>query len=135
MSAEYRCLWAVSNPVQGTVPGALYKVYGKDTSFLVITGKDNRPYWFIFDKMDKVHRVPNIPRFTHEDAEALVRKHLSTKLTDQLVLEDLWKQRMSYSLLPLEEALYDRWTWGRFACIGDSVHKVSTETFILCEQH
>ena len=127
MSAEYRCLWAVSNPVQDTVPGAFYRVYGKDTSFLVITGKDNRPYWFIFDKMDKVYRVPNIPTFTQEDAEALVQKHLSTKLTDQVLVDDLWKQRMSYSLLPLEEALYDKWTWGRFACIEDGVQKVSME--------
>ena len=125
MTSEYRCLWALSNPVEGTAAGGIYKTYGKDTSFLILTGKDNRAMWFIFDKMDKVHRVPNIPKFTQQDAHALVEKHLRTKLTDQVSVADLWAQRISFSLLPLEEALYDKWTWGRFACIGDSAHKMT----------
>ena len=124
MTSEYRCLWGLSNPVQGTIAGQLYKTYGKDTSYLIITGIDNKAMWFIFDKMDKKYRVPEIPKFTQADAEDLVQEHLSTRLTDQVTLGNLWNNRVSYSLLPLEEALYDKWTWGRFACIGDSAHKV-----------
>ena len=124
----------MSNPVPGTITGSVYKFYGKDTSFLVITGKDNRAYWFIFDKLDKVYHVSEIPRYTEADAEALVQKHLRTKLTDQVCVEDLWSRRISSCLVPTEEGLYDKWTWGRFACIGDSAQKVSRPSRLLSVQ-
>jgi 2-polyprenyl-6-methoxyphenol hydroxylase-like FAD-dependent oxidoreductase len=32
---------------------------------------------------------------------------------------------MSSCLVPTEEAEYEHWTWGRFVCLGDSIHKVT----------
>jgi len=126
MTAEYTCIYGISNPVAGITAGGIYKTFGKDTSILILTGKGDRAYWFVFSKMEKVYRVPNIPRFTNQDAEAQIRPLLNLLVTDRVLFSDLWKQRTSYKLVPLEEALYSTWTWGRFACIGDSIHKVRT---------
>lgn len=76
--------------------------------------------------MDVVYRIPAIPRFTDEDAIALAKKSASIRLTDKIDFVDLWENRITYRLVPLEEAFSRHWAHGRLACIGDSVHKVCT---------
>ena len=124
LSSEYRCVWVTSDPVPGTVRGVLCNTYGKDTSYTTMIGKENQAYCFILNKLDKVYRGAEIPRFKAEDAETLVQKHLDVQLTDQVTLKDFWNKRRFYAVVPIEEGLFDQWTWGRFACVGDSMHKV-----------
>jgi len=76
--------------------------------------------------MDKKYRDPDLPRFTKDDAENMVRRHLDIRLNEQMKLADLWENRVQWNIAPLEEALRKQWTWGRFVCAGDSVHKVCT---------
>jgi hypothetical protein len=39
--------------------------------------------------------------------------------------KDVWDNRVSFTLVALEEAEYKRWTWGRFAILGDGIHKMT----------
>jgi hypothetical protein len=123
MMAEYTCVYGISTAC-GLTPGDIEVVYGKDISVLVICGKDARTFWFYFAKMDKKYNVPNIPKWTREDAIKQVTSRSDFKITDKVVLGDIWKTRVSFTLVSLEECLFDTWTWGRFACLGDSIHKV-----------
>ena len=125
MTAEYSCIYGISKPVKHLRQGVFYRTYGEDLSFLTTLGKNMEVFWFVFQKLDRKYTVPNIPRFTKRDAEAQAQKLSSQPITDQVVFQDIWEQRESYLLAPLEEALYSDWTWERFACIGDSAHKVS----------
>ncbi|KAM5465354.1 hypothetical protein MauCBS54593_006600 [Microsporum audouinii] len=38
------------------------------------------------------------------------------------------EQRVTYTLVPLEEALFDMWSWGRIATVGDNSHKMTPNT-------
>jgi 2-polyprenyl-6-methoxyphenol hydroxylase-like FAD-dependent oxidoreductase len=38
---------------------------------------------------------------------------------------DIWKNRSTYTLVPTEEAQLKRWSWGRIACVGDCIHKMT----------
>ena len=125
MTAEYSCIYGISKPVKGLRQGVFYRTYGQDISFLATLGKNSEVFWFMFQKMDQKYTVPNIPRFTKQDAETQAQKLLSQPITDQVTFQDIWEQRHSYFLAPLEEAMYSNWTWERFACVGDSAHKVS----------
>ena len=91
---------------------------------IVICGKEGRSYWFLFQKMDETYSVPNIPRWTREDAIKQVNDNRDFKITEKVCLADLWKTCVSFTLVSLEEALFDKWTWGRMACLGDCIHKV-----------
>jgi 2-polyprenyl-6-methoxyphenol hydroxylase-like FAD-dependent oxidoreductase len=125
LTAEYSCIYGISKPVKHLRQGVFYRTYGEDLSFLTTLGKNKEVFWFVFQKLDRKYTVPNIPRFTKQDAEAQAEKLFSQPITDQVSFQDIWEQRESYLLAPLEEALYSNWTWERFACIGDSAHKVS----------
>lgn len=126
MSAEYRCMFGVSKQTKGFEVRLFNQAVGPDLSFLWAGDKSGRVFWFIFEKMDKVYRVPEIPKYTEQEATSLAHRCLPLYLTDQAKFGDLWENRLSARLVPLEEAWYQQWSWGRFACIGDSVHKVSS---------
>jgi hypothetical protein len=125
MVSEYTCMYGISRGVENLPPGELSLTFGKDVSFLVTAGKNKRIFWFVFKKMDKKYEVPNIPRFSDEDATKQASDLLQKKITDTVRFENIWEKRISYALVALEEALFKTWSWGRFACLGDSVHKVS----------
>lgn len=128
MKAEYRCLYGVSKPTEGFKHGVFAQVLGEDLSFLHSLDKSGRVFWAVFEKMDKTYRVPNIPMYTDEDALAMAHRCLSVLVTDKVKFADLWDQRLSHQLVPLEEAWYQHWTYGRFICIGDSIHKFTPNT-------
>lgn len=83
--------------------------------------------WNLVEKLEKKYYYPNIPRYTDEDARALVEANLEKVIvsdTGDLRLKDLWRKAQIYPLFAVEEGLSRVWTSRRIVCIGDSVHKV-----------
>jgi hypothetical protein len=117
-------MFGTSKPVEGLEHGPFNQVLGKNLSFLHSLDKSGRVFWFVFEKMDKKWHVPNVPSYSDEDALALAKRCGSVYMTDKVSFADLWQNRLGFKLVPLEEAWYKHWTWGRFVCIGDSIHKV-----------
>ena len=124
MYADYACMYGVSRPTKNLAVGTFDRVVGKDLSFLHSVDKSGRVFWFVFKKLDRRYHVPNVPKFTKGDSEVLGQQCLSKQMTDSVTFGDLWNNRIMSTLVPLEEAWHDHWTWGRFACIGDAIHKV-----------
>jgi hypothetical protein len=125
MMSEYTCVYGISSE-SDLPPGGIEVVHGHDVSALAIVGKEKRTFWFLINKMDQQYRVPNIPRWTKKDAEKRIQAHLDFRITDKVTLADIWKNRISCTLVSMEEASFKTWTWGRFACLGDSIHKVGS---------
>jgi 2-polyprenyl-6-methoxyphenol hydroxylase-like FAD-dependent oxidoreductase len=131
MTAEYKCLFGIATETKNMPPGYVDITYGKDNSSLCITGKEGRFYFFIFEIMDKVYHYPDIPRYSAADAEAFAERHRDFNIQPKhgpsgaIKLGDVWENRVSFSLVALEEAQYQRWTWGRFVCLGDGIHKMT----------
>jgi 2-polyprenyl-6-methoxyphenol hydroxylase-like FAD-dependent oxidoreductase len=79
----------------------------------------------LLEKLPNVYRVPNIPHYTKEEADAFASHHLDRHITPNVNFGHIWKSRKSYTLVPLEEGQLKRWTWGRIVCVGDCVHKMT----------
>jgi hypothetical protein len=127
LTAEYRGIYALSDPVKGLESGTFQIVTGQDQTCYWMVNKDGSVMWCLIEKMDKKYTYPNIPRFTEEDARALAEANLDKILvsdTGHLKLRDLWEKTHTYPLFAVEEGDARIWTAGRIVCIGDSVHKV-----------
>ena len=126
MIAEYSCVFAISSP-HPLLPIGHYIVNFNTDASLVVVGKEGRVFWFCFSRMDRVYGSHEVPRFTLQDAQDLVQRYAYLGLVPgaKVTLGDLWETRQVAHMTALEEAFYDHWTWGRFACVGDSVHKVT----------
>jgi 2-polyprenyl-6-methoxyphenol hydroxylase-like FAD-dependent oxidoreductase len=131
MTAEYKCLFGIASQTKNMPAGYVDITFGKDKSSLCVTGKDGRFYFFIFEKMDKVYHHPDIPTYTAADAEDFAQRNCDFNIqpkdgpTGAVKLSDVWGNRLSFSLVALEEAQYQRWTWGRFVCLGDGICKMT----------
>lgn len=127
MIAEYKCLFGISSPTSSLPIGNYDVTFDKDVSTMTITGKGGRVFWFVFGRMSHTYRAGRIPHFTKADAEVFAQQNLDIPILPQGLVRfgDIWKNRVTYNLVALEEADYDHWTWGRFACLGDSIHKMT----------
>jgi 2-polyprenyl-6-methoxyphenol hydroxylase-like FAD-dependent oxidoreductase len=123
--AEYRALFGISERPPGILPGDCDYGYDKDRSTLVFAGPRNKAYIFIFEKLDKIYRGKDIPRFTKDDAAKFVEKHSGIKIRPNLTIADFWERVDSHSFVCLEEGVFKLWTYGRIACVGDSAHKMT----------
>ena len=130
MHAEYRCMFGITTPAKLGVPrGSQLVTYDKDLSSITIFGKDNVIYFFLFEKLDRIYGTDEIPHYSEADAERYAKKYASFPIHEggngwsKITFGDLWKIRKSSRLVPLEEAQYKRWTFGRIALLGDAIHK------------
>jgi hypothetical protein len=89
--------------------------------------KDGCVMWALVEKLDKEYHLPNIPRYTEEDAHVFAESKLDKILvsdTAQVKFGDLWKKVRVSALVSVEEGDLKVWTSGKIVCLGDSVHKV-----------
>ncbi|KAB2577963.1 putative fad binding domain protein [Lasiodiplodia theobromae] len=127
-TTEYKCLFGVSknDPSKPMMPdGMIHTAYYDYHSSFSTAGVPGLLFWFFYVKMDKVSRMPNVPRFTDEDAAKVVTEYGKTVLGPGYTLQDLWDNRVRATLAPLEEGVSKKWSNGRVVLVGDAVHKAT----------
>jgi 2-polyprenyl-6-methoxyphenol hydroxylase-like FAD-dependent oxidoreductase len=107
------------------VPGDCDFGYDRDRSSLVFSGPKGQSYFFVFEKLDKIYRGSDIPRFTKDDAVRYAEKHSTMNIRPGITLSTYWDKSENFSLVCTEEGTFKLWTWGRIACVGDSAHKMT----------
>ena len=97
-------------------------------SSIIISGMGGQIFWFLFEKMDKTYKAPDIPRFTKEDGRKIAEKRLKSHVTESVLFEEVWNGTSTFDMVPMEEGLFKHQHFGRMAIIGDAAHKVSHVT-------
>jgi 2-polyprenyl-6-methoxyphenol hydroxylase-like FAD-dependent oxidoreductase len=86
----------------------------------------SRGFFSVYFRLDKPCLSPKRPRrFTDQDADELAASVADHPLSETVVFAEVWKHRMRWSIVHLEEGVLDHWHHGRIALAGDSAHKVS----------
>lgn len=125
ITAEYRCVFGVSEPIASLPLGQSNISSDLDHSSLLFVGKGSLPQWFLISKMDRKYQGSSIPRFTQAQMEEVIEQHNDHFFVEGVCLKDLLKTVRTMSYLPLEEANHRFWTQGRIVCVGDSVTKMT----------
>lgn len=124
MVSEYDCVFGISPKTPELVPGHTHRTFGEGYSFLTISSKEGRVYWFFFAKMARKYSSHEIPRFNPEDVDKHVAPWLHKPLSGSVCFRDVYETALVKTHLALEEASFKHWSNGRIVCIGDSIHKV-----------
>ncbi|KAH0365965.1 FAD/NAD(P)-binding domain-containing protein, partial [Aureobasidium melanogenum] len=125
LESGYQCLYGIASSSSGLPAGEIDVGFNDKRSTIAIVGKNDRTYYFVFEKMDQIYKPPHIPRYTEADRDRFAERHGDMHITDKVLLEDIHKHRVSSTLVGIETATYKIWTWGRIACLGDSAHKMT----------
>ncbi|KAI9739989.1 MAG: hypothetical protein M1818_005045 [Claussenomyces sp. TS43310] len=106
--------------------GSSQIVQQENRTSIVISSTRNRVFWFIVLKHDKIYAYPNIPRYTTEQAKAIMEKAcIGQHVTELTNLRDIWNKRSKFAMVSLEEVVFKQWHEERIVLVGDSVHKAS----------
>ncbi|CAG8947879.1 unnamed protein product [Penicillium salamii] len=125
MFADYRCVFGISDPVPGIIPGEQIMRCHNGVSIFVIGGKYGLIGWCVIQKLDRRHHYPKIPRYTQTDAASLCQQFRSLPIQNHLKFGDIWERRKTAVMSTLVEGLLKTWHYGRIVCIGDSVNKTT----------
>lgn len=124
IQCQYRCMFGISRRAEGIPDNASFKCFHKGRSYLSSGGQDGKIYWFVFVKNPELTIHSNIPRYTAEDAANLAAEIADDPLFHGLTFKDLYTNRLTCVLVPLEEFVLKRCFYKRAILIGDSFHKV-----------
>ena len=126
ITAEYNCFFGISSSNTSLTPGDSHTAAEIDHSALLFVSAGNLPQWFFFSKMPRRYiGASNIPRFTKADMDAQVAQYSDFHVTEDVTLKYLVDTSEKISYFPLEEANHEHWTFGRFVCLGDAIHKMT----------
>ncbi|GKZ40204.1 hypothetical protein AbraIFM66950_003354, partial [Aspergillus brasiliensis] len=92
---------------------------------MIFQGPGGRLYWYIVDKLDRKYTYPHSPHFSQQDAVDLCERLGDVWIRNEVYFRDVWKNRETVAITPLEEGLLQSWHSGRIVCIGDSIHKMT----------
>jgi hypothetical protein len=106
LESQYQCLYGIASSSSGLPAGEIDIGYDEKRSTLAIVGKDDRTYYFVFEKLRKTYKPPHIPSYTEADKDEYVERHGDMKITDKVLLRDLHKNSVSSTLVGLETAVY-----------------------------
>ncbi|KAE8313486.1 hypothetical protein BDV41DRAFT_588138 [Aspergillus transmontanensis] len=125
MTVEFACVFGISNPVEEVKSWDHVIRYNPGVTLFVFPGTDNGIFWLLFRKLDKRYTYPDAPRFTKEDAISTCESLADLAVWENIRFGDIWEQRRTFHMTALEEGLLRTWHYGRIACIGDSVSKMT----------
>ncbi|KAH6649045.1 FAD binding domain protein [Truncatella angustata] len=111
----YRCSFGIAQKVEGYITGEQNNVQANGWSGLIISGPEDRVYWFIFQRLPEPRYGRDIPKYTKE--------HESQFITDKVTFGQIYSRRISSTLTPLHEIVYKKWFFKRIMLLGDAAHK------------
>ncbi|KAL2672300.1 hypothetical protein Neosp_013002 [[Neocosmospora] mangrovei] len=119
----YCCSFGIARGVPGWTSGEQHVVTGRGRSQLVVSGPEDRVYWFMFEKLPETKYGKDIPRYSKEDEAQFVKRNWDTPITPTVSFGQVFNSRVSSTLTPLHEVVYKKWFFKRIITFGDSAHK------------
>ncbi|KAM3064986.1 hypothetical protein ACMFMF_011457 [Clarireedia jacksonii] len=121
LSAEYGCVFGVSNAVPGENRWEHIIRYNENFCFLFFPANGTDLFFNVIYKLKQRSRYPNIPRFTQGEAIEVCESVADFPVWNNVKFGDIWEQRLDFALVPLEEHLFRKWHHRRIICVGDSM--------------
>ncbi|KAK2042816.1 FAD binding domain-containing protein [Colletotrichum somersetense] len=119
----YKCSFGIAQNVSGWARHEQSVSFGKGSSALIVSGPENRVYWFIFVRLPEVKHGKSSPKYTKKDDEAFAKEYAGMQITETITFGDIYEKKLTSTLTPLHEMVYKTWFHKRVVLLGDAVHK------------
>lgn len=95
------------------------------SSFGVLSGGNNRKYFFLNKALPRELKGEEVRRYTEDDRDRLAQEFWKENIQNDITFGDLYQSRIRSVLVPLEGYVFPKWHSGRIITLGDAAHKVS----------
>lgn len=124
MTANFACVYGISNPTPGIVEGDCFSVYRQGASILGFTGKGGVVFWFVFEDLGRPWPLSEVPRYSEADSDPVCQSVAHLKLDNGIKFADIYANRTVARKVVLEEGMAKTWHSARAVLVGDAAHKV-----------
>ncbi|KAJ5240193.1 hypothetical protein N7468_004812 [Penicillium chermesinum] len=126
IECSYSGVFGVAQGVDGISSSEAVRTYAKGRSYIACGGPDKIVYWIYQFKNEggKTTQGREIPRYTMEDRDRLVARHINDQIKPGITLGDLFNNSPQSTLVPLEEGVLKTCYYRRMVLAGDSWHKI-----------
>jgi 2-polyprenyl-6-methoxyphenol hydroxylase-like FAD-dependent oxidoreductase len=118
----YRLLFGNCPRIGSAKPGTVYECHRFGTSTQVFTGED-KMWFFLYEQIDKPTSEQR--SYTQKDVDEFAARHADHRISKDIHLRDLYKERNSLGATDLEEGILEKWWWKRIVLVGDAAHKIT----------
>ncbi|KAL3471217.1 hypothetical protein BJX99DRAFT_32107 [Aspergillus californicus] len=132
LTVDYLCLVGITDPIpadsavaRGLQPRRLYGVSYPGAYIMLAINGDSTVGWCVQVKTDRTYTHPHVPQWSHEDTRTKLEEISDYELCKSLKFRDIWQLTPSISCVPSQEGVLETWSFGRIACIGDNVFKLT----------
>ncbi|KAL4981578.1 hypothetical protein BDW68DRAFT_183353 [Aspergillus falconensis] len=129
MSVSYYAIVGITKPLKQLMqtlrPGRMYTRSYPHHYWMVIPNSDSTVSWFAIIHSSKTFVHPHVPRWSQEEVASKLEELGDYEIREQVVFRDLWQNTPTISSTECQEGLLSIWSFGRIACIGDTVFKLT----------
>ncbi|KAJ0116051.1 hypothetical protein J7T55_004996 [Diaporthe amygdali] len=119
----YKCSFGIAKDVPNWNYEQLNMVRSDGASQMLISGPDGRVYWFFFSQLPETKYGNAIPKYTKEDEAQFVKENAHRPITETINFGHVYERRISSTLTPLHEKVFEKWFFRRICIMGDAAHK------------
>lgn len=122
--SEYRCMTGISPSPPGMADKDIFRSINYHRSCVVLTQPGAKLCWWLaFFKNENPLYHPNIPRYTIDDHETILKSYGPDKIGTS-TLNKIYETAHYKVLVPVEEFTLEKWHFKRIVLLGDSCHKL-----------
>lgn len=119
----YKCSFGIAKDVPNWKYEEMYIVQSDGVTQMLISGPEGRVYWFFFSQLPETKYGKAIPKFTMEDEAQFVKENAHRPITETITFGQVYERRISSTLTPLHEKVFEKWHFRRVFILGDAAHK------------
>lgn len=119
----YKCSFGIAKDVPNWNYEHMYMVQSDGASQMLISGPQGRLYWFFFSQLPETKFGKAIPRYTDEDEAQFVKENAYRPITETVTFGQVYEKRISSTLTPLHEKVFEKWFFRPVFILGDAAHK------------
>ncbi|KKK27368.1 hypothetical protein ARAM_002289 [Aspergillus rambellii] len=128
IKSTFSCIFGISKAMGKTTVADSWKNVRKGRHYLIQGAPDDRIFWFLFFKNEKQAGESQFLRYTPKDIEYYATKFATDQIRPDMTFGELYENRTTATLVPLEEYTLNRYYHRRLILIGDSAHKMHPVT-------
>ncbi|RAL12872.1 FAD-dependent oxidoreductase [Aspergillus homomorphus CBS 101889] len=125
LHVSFTGVFGISDPIEGLEQGIAYRTCGTGWSMLILVGTDAQVFCYVSIACPPSSKPHRRRQQGKASLEPMLEPFLHVHVTRQVLFREVFLHAKSCTYVPLEESFQNQWSAGRFACIGDAVHKMT----------
>lgn len=123
LPVQHQCIFGIST-LKSWTKGQFSLNFNKKFSYLIVSGDNDKVFWFMFSDIGEKVKGVSVPRYSKEDMEKVLQEHLDDKLDQNHTFADLYKNKTHANITAVPEYVFKKWHFNRIITVGDAAHKV-----------